>query len=171
MLPMTRRRLPLTLALAFIVGGGSAEVAVRTKAALDRAREEREMGSVGNLIELTLRDANGDIVARPRAIAPKGRSSTYLLKDPGNPERALLAWHFEAMREADGGVSLEYELSVPEHRLNASGRLTLTPGVEQHVPLGDGTIVASFFALPVPSKAFDAYLESSGEPVDIADAI
>jgi hypothetical protein len=40
--------------------------------------------------------------------------------------------------------------------------VSLTPGVEHELPLDGGALVASFLAVPVPSAAFDAYLEAEG---------
>ena len=49
---------------------------------------------------------------------------------------------------------------VPERAVATSGKLSLTPGVEQAVPVGDGALLATWLAVPVPSAAFDAFLEA-----------
>ena len=64
------------------------------------------------------------------------------------------------MREPSGDVVLDYTLWLPERAIATKGKLSLTPGVEQELELGDGALVASFLAIPIPSAAFDAYLEA-----------
>ena len=168
---MRPRRLALILSLAFLLGGGSAGVAVQTKRAIDRARAEHDVGSVGHLIELTLWSPEGEIIASPRLIAPRGKSGKLLLMDPSDPERIRLALRFEAARQLDGDVALDYELKLPSHALDANGTLSLTPGVDKEVPLENSSLQARIFVLPVPSPAFDAYLESRGYLPDPRDSI
>jgi hypothetical protein len=150
------------VAAAFFVGGASAEVAVRTHAAIERARADREVGAAGQLVCLEVKDAYGEVVARPRVIAPAGRAAELVLHNPGSEDTIRLAFRIEAVREASGEISLEYALWVPGHDVTAKGRLSLTPGVEQAIDLGGGTLVATWLAVPVPSAAFDAFLESEG---------
>jgi hypothetical protein len=57
-------------------------------------------------------------------------------------------------------VALDWTLWVPERAIATSGRLSLTPGVEQAVPVGDGALLATWLSVPVPSAAFDAFLEA-----------
>jgi hypothetical protein len=149
------------LACAFAVGGASAEVAVRTHDAIQRARAEREVGAAGQLVALELKDADGAIVARPKVIAPTGRPAEGVLREPGEPDLIRLAFRIEAVRDrASGEIALDYALWVPGRDVTARGRLSLTPGVEQAVEIGDGALVASWLAIPVPSAAFDAFLEA-----------
>ena len=148
------------LASAFVLGGGSTEVALRTHHALERARAEREIGSAGQLVELALTDAAGNVVARPRLIAPAGKPAELVLHDPTDPGRVRLSFRVEASREPTGEISLDYTLRIPGRELSTTGRLMLTPGVQESVDLGDGEILATWLALPVPSAAFDAYLEA-----------
>ena len=150
----------LVLAAAFLVGAGSAEVAVRAHHAVERVRQEREVGAAGQLVQLELTGADGAVVARPRIIAPVGKAAELLLHDPARPDAVRLALRVEASREPSGEIALRYSLWVPEHAVSAKGELSLTPGVEQELPLGDGALVASVLALPVPSAAFDSYLET-----------
>lgn len=156
-------RIAALLAGAFVVGGASAEVAVRTRVAIERVRTEREIGAAGQLVALQLTGADGEVLARPRVIAPTGRAAEVVLHDPAAPDEVRLSFRVEAVREPSGDISLDYTLRVPgrgrARDLTASGRLSLTPGVEQSVELGDGTLVASWLAVPVPSAAFDAFLE------------
>jgi hypothetical protein len=151
------------VAAAFFVGGASAEVAVRTHAAIERARAEREVGKAGQLVCLELKDAYGEVVARPKVIAPAGKAAELVLHDPGQEDAIRLAFRVEAVRdEASGEIALEYALWVPGHDVKAKGRVSLAPGVEQAVELDGGTLVATWLAVPVPSAAFDAFLESEG---------
>ncbi len=153
-------RISLLLVAAFVFGGASAEVAVRTHAAVEAARASREPGSAGQLVALQLTDAAGAVVARPRLIAPDGKSAELVLHDPARPGEVRLAFRVEATREPTGEIALDYELWIPERAVASKGKLSLTPGVEQAVALGDGVMIATWMALPVPSAAFDAYLEA-----------
>ena len=152
----------LVLAAAFLVGAGSAEVAIRTRGTLERVRQERETGAAGQLVQLQVTSAGGEVLARPRLIAPAGKQAEVVLHDPARPGEVRLALRIEAARDPSGEIELRYALWIPERALSMHGRVSLTPGVEQELPLGDGTLVASILALPVPSAAFDAYLEAEG---------
>jgi hypothetical protein len=162
MLPRIREvvRAAGLIALAFAVGGASAEVAVRTHHAIHRARVERQVGAAGQLVALQLTDAFGAVVARPRVIAAAGRAAEVVLHEPGDPESVRLAFRVEASREASGEIALDYALWVPGRDVKAAGRVSLSPGVERSVELGDGALVATWLAVPVPSAAFDAFLET-----------
>ena len=85
-----------------------------------------------------------------------------MLHDPARPDAVRLALRLEAVREPSGEVALDYTLWLPERAITAKGKLSLTPGVEQELELGDGALVASFLAIPIPSAAFDAFLEAEG---------
>lgn len=152
-------RVCLLLLAAFLVGGASAEVAIRTHAAVERVRTEREIGAAGQLVLLELVGVDGEVVARPRLIAPIGKAAELVLHDPSNPEAIRLVFRVEASREPTGEISLDYELWIPERAFASKGRLSLTPGVEQAVSL-DGAVIATWLALPVPSAQFDAFLEA-----------
>lgn len=156
---MTASRIPALLLLAFLFGGSSAEVAVRTSRALARARAEREVGSAGDLVAMEVRDEVGTI-ARPRLVAPVGRPVQLTLRDPLEPDRVRLHLRVEATRDPAGDVLVEYALEIPARAINALGKVTVTPGVEHTLTLGDGRLVATLLTLPVPSAAFDAYLEA-----------
>lgn len=153
-------RIALILTGAFAFGGGSAEVAVRTHAALERARHERETGAAGQLVVLEIAAPDGEVIARPRIIAPVGRAAEVVLHEAADPEAVRVAFRVEAVREASGDIALDYELWVPDRAIAERGKLSLTPGVEQAVAVGDGAFVASWLAVPVPSAAFDALMEA-----------
>lgn len=159
-LPMKPSRLVALLVLAFAFGGGSAEVAVRTHQAIHKARVAREVGSAGQLVALQLTDERGEVVARPRLICPVGKRAELVLHDPLDPEDVRLAFRVSASREPSGDIALDWSIWVPERAVATSGKVSLTPGVEHAVPVGDGTLVATWFAVPVPSAAFDAFLEA-----------
>jgi len=153
-------RLTALLVGAFLFGGGSAEVVVRTKAAVERARADREIGSAGQLVSLELHDGDGVLIARPRLIAAAGRRAELLLHDPLRPDDVRVAFRVEATREPSGDIALDYALWLPDRAVSARGKVQLTPGVEQAIALGDGQVIATWLAMPVPSAAFDAWLEA-----------
>ena len=157
---LRRSKVVALLVGAFLVGGGSAEVAVRTHAALERVRNEREQGLAGQLVMLELAAPDGEVIARPRIIAPIGKVAELVLHDPADPESIRLAFRIEAVREASGEIALDYSLWVPERAVAEHGKLSLTPGVERAIEIGDGALVASWLAVPVPSAAFDALMEA-----------
>ena len=109
---------------------------------------------------LSLTDEHGEVVARPRLICPVGKKAELFLHDPLHPQDVKIAFRVEATREPSGDISLDYTLWVPERAIATSGKLSLTPGVEQAVQVGGGTLIATWMALPVPSAAFDAFLEA-----------
>jgi hypothetical protein len=158
---MNSSRVGALLLLAFLFGGSSAEVAVQTSRALARARAERETGTAGDLVSLEVQGEDGETIAHPRLIAPRGRPAHLVLRDPVDPSRVRLSLRVETVRDPSGDIHVEYALEMPAFDIVRSGRLTLSPGVEQTVDLG-GQITAVLVALPVPSAAFDAYLESEG---------
>ena len=155
-------RAALILMGAFLLGAGSAEVAIRTRGAIERVRHGRAIGSAGELVQLELTSATGEVIARPRLIAPSGKPAELVLRDPAHPGEVRLAFRVEASREPSGEVALRYALWIPDRAVSARGRIWVTPGVEQEIPIADGALVVSFLALPVPSAAFDAYLEAEG---------
>jgi hypothetical protein len=159
---MSPRRVVALLVLAFLSGGGSAEVAVQTSRAVARARAEHQVGSAGDLVAVELLDEDGQLFARPRLIAPIGRAAHLVLRDPSNPDEVRLSLRVETAREPHGDILLAYALELPSRSISTSGRLSMTPGVEQAVELGDGAMTARLLALPVPSAAFDAYVEAGG---------
>lgn len=153
-------RIAALLLLGFAVGGGSAEVAVQTHRAVSRSRADRETGAAGQLVSIEVHGDDGAVIARPRLIAPPGRTAQLVLRDPADPSLVRLKLCVEAVAEPSGDVSLEYRLTLPERDLSRTGKVSIAPGVEQAVELGNGELTAVFLTLPVPSAAFDAYLES-----------
>jgi hypothetical protein len=145
--------------LAFLFGGSSAEVAVQTRALLQQ-RQAVEPGAAGDLVAIEVRGEDGEILARPRLIAQPGRPAHLVLRDPLQPERVRLELRVEATREASGEVSVDYALSIPGEEVAWAGRLAATPGVEHALDLGGGPLTATLLTLPVPSAAFEAYLEA-----------
>ena len=141
----------------------SAEVAVRTHAALERVRAEREIGAAGQLVVLQLAGPDGEVIARPRLIAPVGRPTELVLHEAGEPAAVRLAFRVEATREPSGEIALDYALYLPDRAVSHRGRLSLTPGVEQQVEIADGTLIATWLAVPVPSAAFDALMEAESQ--------
>ncbi len=166
---MSPTRVAAILVLAFVFGGSSAEVAVRTHQAIARARAERELGSAGQLVALELTSAEGEVVARPRVIAPAGKRAQLVLHDPVRSGEVRLAFRVEAVREPSGEIALDYTLWLPQRAIAARGKLSLTPGVEERVMLADGS-VATWLAVPVPSAAFDAFLEGEAARRGVAKA-
>jgi hypothetical protein len=155
---LRKGKIALLLSGAFAVGGASAEVAVRARAAVERVEHDREIGAAGQLVVLEIAGPGGEVIARPRIIAPVGKAAGLVLHDPADPEAVRVAFRVEAVREPNGEIALDYVLWMPEHKIAQQGRLCLTPGVEQAIDLGHGTLVASWLAVPVPSAAFDALM-------------
>ncbi len=153
-------RLIALLVGAFLFGGGSAEVAVRTHAAVERAKADREVGSAGQLVALELYDGDGALIARPRLIAPQGRRAELVLHDPLRPDDVRVAFRVEATREPSGDIALDYSLWLPDRAFATRGKVQLVPGVEHATPLANGQVIATWLAMPVPSAAFDAWLEA-----------
>jgi hypothetical protein len=156
---MKTHRAVATVLLAFLLGGSSAEVAVKTHRAFQHHRAQPAEGDGGDLVALELRDEEGAVIARPRVIAPHGRAAHLVLRDPSDPRRVRLTFRVEAIREPSGDVSLDYELGLPGEE-PVAGRLCTTPGVEQALALGDRSMSVTLLTLPVPSRAFDAFLEA-----------
>jgi len=159
---MKRARAAVVIMFAFLFGGSSAEVAVQAKRAIDRHLAAEEEGSVGDLIALEVRDAAGELVARPRLIAAPGKPAQLELRDPEQPWHIRVLLRVVAQREASGDLALSYELALPRAGVHSRGDVVLTPGVEQALDLG-GELTASLFSVPVPSAAFEAYVASERE--------
>ncbi|HET9595992.1 MAG TPA: hypothetical protein VFP65_10445 [Anaeromyxobacteraceae bacterium] len=157
---MKLSRTVAVLLLAFLFGGSSAEVAVQTKRALDRHRAAEEDGAAGELVALEIQRPDGEVVARPRLIATPGRSARLELRDPEHPNAVRLSLRIQTSREPSGDVEIAWDLSMPGEALQCSGRVSMTPGVERPLDLGDHPLTAVLLALPVPSAAFDAYLDA-----------
>jgi hypothetical protein len=155
---MKRTRAVAIVLLSFLLGGSSAEVAVQTHRALHRSHAP-DPGEGGDLVALEVRGESGAVIARPRVITTPGRAAHLILRDPSDPERVRLTLRVEATREPSGEVSVEYELALPERDCLAAGRLYTTPGVEAPLDLGALPVTATLLTLPVPSAAFDAFLE------------
>lgn len=152
-------RVVAILSSAFLVGGASAEVAVRTHAAVEAERRDREAGVAGELISLKLTAPDGSIVAQPRLIAPAGKPARLVLHPPGRPDQFLMSFRVEVAHQG-GLVFLRYELTLPDRAVHSHGSLRLLPGVQQAIPLPQGELVATWLAVPVPSTQFDAFLEA-----------
>ena len=116
-------RVALVLSAAFLVGAGSAEVAVRTHDAIARARQEREMGAAGQLVQLRSSPPSGEVVARPRIIAPAGKAAEVVLHDPARPGEVRIAFRVEAIREPPGTSRSAYALWVPDRAMSARGTM------------------------------------------------
>jgi hypothetical protein len=153
-------RVIAVLSTAFLVGGASAEVAVRTKAAVDLERRDREQGVAGELISLKLTAPDVSVVAQPRFIAPAGKPARLVLHAPGRPDEILMSFRVEVARQTGGLVTLRYELTLPDRSVHSRGSLRLLPGVRQAIQLPQGELVATWLAMPVPSAQFDDYLEA-----------
>lgn len=153
-------RVVAVLSSAFLVGGASAEVAVRTHAAVEHERRYREQGAAGELITLKLTTLDGAVVAQPRLILPTGKPGRLVLHAPGNPDQVLMSFRVEVARQKGGTVFLHYELTLPDRSLHSRGNVRLAPGVRQAIPLPQGELVATWLAVPIPSAQFDRFLET-----------
>jgi hypothetical protein len=153
-------RVVALLSGAFAVGGASAEVAVRTHAAVERVRRERDRGAAGELVALRLTSPDGSVVAQPRLIAPTGKPARLVLHPPGRHDEILMSFRVEVARQAGGLLSVHYELYLPDQALETNGNLHLSPGVQTAIHLPHGDLVATWLAVPFPSAQFDEYLET-----------
>ncbi|MGC3999954.1 MAG: hypothetical protein QM767_21940 [Anaeromyxobacter sp.] len=131
---MKTGRIALLLCSAFVVGGASAEVAVRTHRAVEQVQAERDAGAAGQLVSLELASADGQVLASPRFIAPTGKAAELVLHDPTKAGQVQLAFRVEAERQSTGQICLAYELWVPGHDVATRGRVSLQPGVQQSIP-------------------------------------
>jgi len=164
---MKRTRAVAIVLFAFLFGGSSAEVAVQAKRAIDRHLAAEEEGSAGELVALELRGQGGEVVARPRLLAVPGRPAQLELRVPEHPDLVRVALRVQTALEVSGDLAVEYELELPGEALASRGRVTITPGVEHALELGEG-LSATLLALPVPSPAFDAYLAAEREARHVA---
>jgi hypothetical protein len=146
------------LAVAFLVGAGSAEGIVRARAS--RAVEaQAKDGSVGELISFEVRTEDGATVAKSRLVSPEGKLSSVVVRDPAAPASVRMVLRVSTSRETSGSVCVNYAVQIPELSLSRSGRVWVKPGVESTLPIGND-LVAVFTAVSVPSKAFDQLIES-----------
>jgi hypothetical protein len=153
-------RAAVILSSAFLLGGASAEVALRTHAAVEHERELREQGSAGELISLQLTTPDGLVLAQPRFIAPAGKPARLVLHAPGNPDEILMSFRVEIARQRGGLISLHYDLSLPDRALKTQGNLHMVPGVRQAIELPRGELLATLVAVPFPSAQFDDFLQA-----------
>jgi len=161
--PSELGRIALVLSSAFIMGGASAEVAVRTHAAVAQVEQDRAAGASGELVALRLTGPDGEVLAEPRLIAPTGKAAELVLHYPGRPVDVRLAFRVQSARHAQGTIGLKYAVWVPERDLSAAGELSLAPGVRHDVALDTrsaGQITASWIAVSFPSPEFDAYMQA-----------
>ncbi len=155
---MRALRVIAILAVAFLVGAASTEGVVRFRAA--RASEGRAAeGSVGDLVAFEIRSEDGATIARSRVVSPTGRVSSVTVRDPGDRSSVRMLLRVTTSREASGSVCVNYAVQVPELALSRTGRVWVKPGEESTLPLGHD-LVAVFTAMPVPSRAFDQFIES-----------
>jgi hypothetical protein len=152
-------RVAATLVLAFLFGGGAAETFLKARDAIERKRAPTAEGSTGELVSLALQDQAGEMIARPRVVVTPGRPVEMVLRDPEDPAQIRLAFHIETERQPSGLLLVGYRIAMPLHAVETSGRICVTPGVEQPIDLGELPFGATIFTIPVPSPAFDAYLE------------
>ncbi|HTP29875.1 MAG TPA: hypothetical protein VMK12_29980 [Anaeromyxobacteraceae bacterium] len=156
---MRPTRVLAILLFAFLFGGSSAEVAVKAKRAIDRHRTCSEEGSAGDLVAFEIHREGGELLARPRVIASPGRTTELVLRNPEDASQIRLSLRVETTREPSGDLSIDYEFAMPGEDLDSRGHVSVTPGVEQQLELGEHPLVTTIFSVPVPSAAFDAYLE------------
>jgi len=145
------------LSSAFLLGGASAEVAVRAREA---ARLERHRGAAGELVALRLTRPDGSVVAQPRLIAPAGKSARLVLHAPGRPDDVKVSFRISVARQLGDVIALDYELVLPDESVFSHGHLHLAPGVRQAIHLREGELLATWLAVPFPSAEFDDYMRS-----------
>ena len=154
---MSRLQVTAILVVAFLVGAAGAEAAVRVRGGGARGERARADASVGDLVSVELRGDEGT-VSRSRLVAAAGRPAEMVLRDPSDPRVVRLVLRVSTGREASGDISVDYSLRVPSLRLDTSGRVSVEPGVESAFDVSPD-LRAVVTALPVPSKAFDRWVE------------
>ena len=148
----------LIVAAAFLVGAASTEGVVRLRGAKPAPAAQAD-GSIGDLVAFEVRTEEGATVARSRLVSPEGKLASVVVRDPTQPAAVRMVLKVTTSRERSGSVCVNYAVQIPELSLSRSGRVWVKPGVESTLPIGHD-LVAVFTAVPVPSKAFDRYIES-----------
>lgn len=151
-------RIAATLVIAFLFGGGAAETFLKTRDAIERQRSSEE-GSAGELVSLELQDHVGQTIARPRVVVRPGRPIELVVRNPDNPDEVRVAVRLQTERQPSGELLVGYRILMPLHAIEAAGLVTVTPGVEQPIDFGELPFGATIFTVPVPSAAFDAYMD------------
>ncbi|HVP65855.1 MAG TPA: hypothetical protein VMT17_01180 [Anaeromyxobacteraceae bacterium] len=151
---MRTLRVAAILCLAFLVGAASAEVAVRAK----RARDDKDSPSLGNLVSLEVR-SDGATIAKSSLMSPAGKPARMVLRDSVDPTNIRMILRVSTAREASGAVCVDYSLRIPELDVVRTGRVSVTPGVEQTLALGPD-LTAVWKAVPIPSRAFDNWVRA-----------
>jgi hypothetical protein len=146
------------LAVAFLVGAASTEGVVRLRAEQAQVPAPGD-GAVGDLVSFEVRSEDGATIARSRLVSPGGKLASVTVRDPADPASVRMVLRVTTTREASGSVCVNYAVQIPELSLTRSGRVWVKPGVESTLPIGHD-LVAVFTALPVPSRAFDRFIES-----------
>jgi hypothetical protein len=151
-------RVIAVLAAAFLVGAVTTEGVVRLRGNEARAAVPGD-GSVGDLVSFEVRTEDGTTFAKSRLVSPGGKVASVTLRDPADPGSVRMVLRVTTSREASGSVRVNYAVQIPELSLSKTGRVWVKPGVESTLPIGHD-LVAVFTALPVPSKAFDRFIET-----------
>lgn len=146
------------LSVAFLVGAASAEGIVRIRTSREAAASAND-GSIGELVSFEVRSEDGATLAKSRLVSPGGKLASVVVRDPGDPTAVRMVLRVTTSREASGSVCVNYAVQIPELSLVRSGRVWVKPGIESTLPIGPD-LVAVFTAFPVPSKAFDQFIES-----------
>ncbi len=146
------------LAVAFLVGAGSAEGIVRARSARAVEASSRD-GAIGELISFEVRSEDGATFAKSRLVSPDGKLASVVVRDPSTPAAVRMVLRVTTSRETSGSVCVNYAVQIPELSLTRSGRVWVKPGVESTLPIGHD-LVAVFTAVPVPSRAFDQLIEA-----------
>lgn len=155
---MSTLRVTAILVAAFLVGAAGAEAAVRVRREGPPGTSDRiDATVVGDLVSLELRDDTGT-VTRSRLVTPAGRSAEMVLRDPADPRVVRLVLRVATSRDASGDIAVDYSLRAPSLELDTSGRVSVAPGVESGFDVSPD-LRAVVTALPVPSKAFDRWVE------------
>jgi hypothetical protein len=167
---MRPARVAAILMLSFLFGGSSAEVAVQAKRAIARHRAAAEVGSAGDLVAFEIHGERGELIARPRVLSAPGHPTELVLRDALHPGLVRLALHVATFRDPSGELAVEYAIDLPAAAVVAAGRVQVEAGVERALDLGDGALTARLLAMPVPSAAFDAFLEAERARRAVLDA-
>jgi hypothetical protein len=155
-------RVAAVLTAAFLAGAAGAEVVVRVRGTTPAAHEGSAGASVpapvGDLVAMEIRDEVGT-VAQGRLVSPAGRTARLVLHDPADPASLRMVLRVSTEREASGDIAVDYALELPGMGAATSGRISVVPGIESAFDISP-ELRGVVTALPVPSKAFDRWIES-----------
>ena len=137
-----------------IAAGGVAEVALKTKALLDRDKQAQVLifdDFTGEVVELDFRGTSKQVLQRIAALAPPGAATSELIppnagtRGPGRPklgvvarEVTLLPRHWDWLATQPGGASVALRKLVEHARIARSGQRSFAARARSGIPVSFG---------------------------------